>query len=98
MSDIGIGKKLVSAFSAGSFASLGPSGLTKREWIATMCLQGILANKTVGKASALSTVQSAVMYADQLLDCLAKEMPADESVLQANTLPMAVQRVAAHAS
>lgn len=48
-------------------------GLSKREFIAAVCLQGILANKAIGKMTLWSTTQSAVMYADQLLACLEKD-------------------------
>ncbi len=44
--------------------------MSKREWIAAMCLQGILANKNATKTTMWSTAQSAVMYADQLIAAL----------------------------
>ena len=48
----------------------GVPQMSKREWIAAMCLQGILANKNATKTTMWSTAQSAVMYADQLIAAL----------------------------
>jgi len=61
------------AFPPGFAADSDRCGLTKREYIAAICLQGILANKSVGKLTLWSTTQSAVMYADQLLACLEQD-------------------------
>jgi hypothetical protein len=48
----------------------GSSGLTKREWMAAMCLQGLLArNHSSGQTN---NVEWAVNYADALLAELAK--------------------------
>jgi hypothetical protein len=57
-----------------------PPGLTKREWIAAMCLQGLLANKGIHKSTIWSATQSAVLYADQLLESL-EGIPKEESKL-----------------
>jgi len=57
--------------------------LSKRELIAAMCLQGILANKSIGKLTLWSTTQSAVMYADELLERL-KDDPGTGSGLTSN--------------
>lgn len=61
------------AYPPGFAADIDKYGLSKREYIAAICLQGILANKAIGKMTLWSTTQSAVMYADQLLACLEKD-------------------------
>lgn len=61
------------AYPPGFAAEADKYGLSKREYIAAICLQGILANKAIGKMTLWSTTQSAVMYADQLLACLEKD-------------------------
>jgi len=59
-----------------------PPGLSKREYFAAMCLQGILANKGIHKLTIWSAAQSAVMYADQLLGTLEGKSP-DDAALEA---------------
>lgn len=61
------------AYPVGLGVNAEKCGLTKREYFAAMCLQGILANKSIGKLTLWSTTQSAVMYADQLIACLEKD-------------------------
>lgn len=58
-----------------------PPGLTKREWMAAMCLQGILSNKSMQRSTIWSVTQAAVMYAEQLLDCLDGKTPEDPDLL-----------------
>jgi len=63
------------AFSAGEVGQPA-GGLSKREWMAAICLQGILANKSIHKYTLWSATQSAIMYADQLLaglECMEQE-------------------------
>lgn len=64
---------LCAAYPPGYATEAARCGLTKREFIAALCLQGILANKSIGRLTLWSTTQSAVMYADQLLECLARD-------------------------
>lgn len=59
-----------------------PPGLSKREYVAALCLQGILSNKGIHKLTIWSAAQSAVMYADQLLATLEGKSP-DDAALQA---------------
>ncbi len=65
-----------------SSGELPVAKMTKRDWIAAMCLQGILANKNTTKTTMWSTAQSAVMYADQLLAALDSELPAGVPMVQ----------------
>lgn len=58
------------AFAHGLKTSASHDGLSKREWMAAMALQGILANKSIQKYTLWTAAQSAVMYGDQLLVCL----------------------------
>lgn len=58
------------AFAHGLKTGAAYDGLSKREWMAAMALQGILANKSIQKYTLWSAAQSAIMYADQLLECL----------------------------
>ena len=51
--------------------------MTKRELIASMALQGILSNKSIHKYTIWTAAQSAVMYADQMLQCLEKDAGED---------------------
>lgn len=64
---------LCAAYPPGYATEASRCGLTKREFIAALCLQGILANKSIGRLTLWSTTQSAVMYADQLLECLSRD-------------------------
>ena len=64
------------------------STLTKREWMATMCLQGILANKSIHKYTVWSATQSAIMYANQLLDNLEKDVRDEGGYPQPETFPL----------
>jgi len=59
-----------------------PPGLSKREYIASLCLQGILSNKGIHKLTIWSAAQSAVMFADQLLAIIEGKTP-DDAALQA---------------
>ncbi len=61
--------------------------MTKRDWIAAMCLQGILANKNTTKTTMWSTAQSAVMYADQLIVALDANFETGVPLGQGATLP-----------
>ena len=63
------------------------SKMTKRDWIAAMCLQGILANKNTTKTTMWSTAQSAVMYADQLLTALDSDLSAGVPMVQTPAFP-----------
>lgn len=63
------------------------SKMTKRDWIASMCLQGILANKNTTKTTMWSTAQSAVMYADQLLAALDSDLSAGVPMAQPPVYP-----------
>ncbi|MEZ6086353.1 MAG: hypothetical protein R3E58_20915 [Phycisphaerae bacterium] len=56
--------------------------MTKRDWIAAMCLQGILANRNTTKTTMWSTAQSAVMYADQLLAALDSDLAVGVPMVQ----------------
>jgi hypothetical protein len=61
--------------------------MTKRDWIAAMCLQGILANKNTTKTTMWSTAQSAVMYADQLIAALESDLTAGVPMVQPPAFP-----------
>ncbi len=63
------------------------SNMTKRDWIAAMCLQGILANKNTTKTTMWSTAQSAVMYADQLIVALDSDLAAGVPMVQPPAFP-----------
>ena len=76
------------AFPQGLTVGQNAAGLTKREWMATMCLQGILANKAVGKLTLWSTAQSAVMYADQLIECLARDVRDEDGLTRPDNCPL----------
>ncbi len=69
-----------------------PPGLTKREWMAAMCLQGILANKSMQRSTIWSLTQAAVMYAEQLLDCLDGKTPEDPDLLRPDRVPVGAGR------
>jgi hypothetical protein len=77
-----------SAFPQGLTVGQNVAGLTKRELIAAICLQGILANKAIGKLTLWSTAQSAVMYADQLIDCLDRDVRDDARLERPESPPL----------
>ncbi|MCB9849926.1 MAG: hypothetical protein H6817_04400 [Phycisphaerales bacterium] len=64
-----------------------PVGLSKREYMAVLCLQGILSNKGIQKLTIWSASQSAVMYADQLLATLEGKTPEDNELPEPDGLP-----------
>lgn len=74
----------LAAFAHGLKTGAAYDGLSKREWMAAMALQGILANKSIQKYTLWTAAQSAVMYADQLLVCL-EQSERDEGNLPAPT-------------
>ena len=76
-----------SGFPSGAEAGQLVGGLTKREWIAAICLQGILANRSIHKYTLWSATQSAIMYADQLLMGLANAAPEDGGLPQPDSRP-----------
>lgn len=65
-----------------------PPGLNKRELVAALCLQGILANKGINKLTIWSAAQSAVMYADQLLATLEGKSPEDFAMNDSDEYPI----------
>ena len=69
-----------------------PPGLSKREYVAAMCLQGILSNKGIHKLTIWSAAQSAVMYADQLLALIDGKTPDDASLQAPAELSLAAAR------
>lgn len=66
-----------------------PAGLSKREYMAVLCLQGILSNKGIQKLTIWSASQSAVMYADQLLATLEGKTPEDNEFSEHGDFPFA---------
>jgi hypothetical protein len=77
----------LSAFPQGAETGQPVGGLTKREWMAAMCLQGILANRSIHKYTLWSATQSAIMYADQLLMGLKSAAPDEGGLPQPDSRP-----------
>jgi hypothetical protein len=71
MDDLNMTKINAPAFPR-NYDSNGHNGLTKREYFATLCLQGLLANSvlTQGYSPAKRTAEEAVTYADALIEAL----------------------------
>lgn len=65
------------AYAHGLKSGSAYDGMSKRELIASMALQGILSNKSIHKYTIWTAAQSAVMYADQMLQCLEKDAGED---------------------
>ncbi len=76
-----------SGFFETSTSNESASKMTKRDWMAAMCLQGILANKNTTKTTMWSTAQSAVMYADQLIAALDSDLSAGVPMVQPPAFP-----------
>jgi hypothetical protein len=76
----------LSAFAHGIKTGAAYDGLSKREWLAGMCLQGILSNKSIQRYTLWSAAQSAIMYADQLLECLEKDISEETGLAQPVTV------------
>jgi hypothetical protein len=68
-----------------------PVGLSKREYVAAICLQGILSNKGIQKLTIWSASQSAVMYADQLLATLEGKTPDDNALEEPDEYPLVTE-------
>jgi hypothetical protein len=66
-----------------------PPGLSKREYVAAQCLQGILSNKGIHKLTIWSAAQSAIMFADQLLATLEGQSPEDAALQAPSDLAFA---------
>ena len=82
------------AFPQNPLSTQPPSGLSKREWIAAMCLQGLLANKSTQNRSFWTATHSAVMYADQLLETLEEDISDEASLPSASQIPLTPASVA----
>ena len=86
-----------SAFPQGAETGQPVGGLTKREWVAAICLQGILANRSIHKYTLWSATQSAIMYADQLLVGLESAAPEEGGIPQPDSRPPLVSSTSSQA-
>ncbi len=88
MSETSMENGAMPAFPPSALSSGSHCGLTKREYIAAICLQGLLANKTSHNRSFWTATHSAVMYADQLLQTLEEDISDEPHLPSPDQIPL----------